>query len=54
MSKHFVYLDHAAATPLDPYVFDVMKPYLKEVCGNPSSFHTVGKQAKDAILIYKK
>jgi cysteine desulfurase len=54
MSEHFVYLDHAAATPLDPHVFDVMKPYLKEVCGNPSSFHTVGKQAKDAIEVSRE
>ncbi|MBI5369885.1 aminotransferase class V-fold PLP-dependent enzyme [Candidatus Uhrbacteria bacterium] len=44
-----VYLDHAATTPLDPRVLEVMLPYLKDRFGNPSSFHTLGKQAKDAI-----
>ena len=44
-----VYLDHAATTPLDPRVLEVMLPYLKEAYGNPSSFHSMGKEAKDAI-----
>lgn len=44
-----IYLDHAAATPLDKRVFGVMKPWLLNNFGNPSSFHTPGKQAKDAI-----
>jgi len=42
-----VYLDHAATTPIDPRVREVMLPYLTEKFGNPSSFHTLGKQAKD-------
>lgn len=44
-----VYLDHAATTPLDPRVREAMLPYLDEKFGNPSSFHTFGKQAKDDI-----
>jgi cysteine desulfurase len=44
-----VYLDHAATTPLDPRVLEAMLPYLKEGYGNPSSFHSVGKFAKDAV-----
>lgn len=44
-----VYLDHAATTPLDPHVLEVMLPYLSEIHGNPSSFHEVGKDAKDAV-----
>jgi cysteine desulfurase len=44
-----VYLDHAATTPLDPRVLEAMLPYLGHACGNPSSFHSVGKEAKDAI-----
>ncbi|MFH1253051.1 MAG: cysteine desulfurase family protein [Candidatus Uhrbacteria bacterium] len=47
--SRFIYLDHAATTPLDPRVFAVMKPWLEENFGNPSSFHTPGKKAKDAI-----
>lgn len=33
----FVYLDHAAATPMDTTVLDAMKPYLTEKFYNPSS-----------------
>ncbi|MFH1089723.1 MAG: cysteine desulfurase family protein [Candidatus Uhrbacteria bacterium] len=47
----FIYLDHAATTPLDPRVFAVMKPWLSEKFGNPSSFHSSGKKAKDAIEV---
>jgi len=44
-----VYLDHAATTPLDPRVLEAMLPYLEGAYGNPSSFHTMGKQTKDAM-----
>lgn len=44
-----VYLDHAATTPLHPQVREAMLPYLETEYGNPSSFHSVGKQVKDAI-----
>lgn len=44
-----VYLDHSATTPLDPRVREVMLPYFNEKFGNPSSFHTFGKQAKDDL-----
>jgi len=44
-----VFLDHAATTGLEPRVLDAMEPYLKERYGNPSSFHTAGKQVKDEL-----
>ncbi len=44
-----VYLDHASTTPLDKRVLEAMMPYLTEHYGNPSSFHSIGKEAKDAI-----
>ena len=44
-----VYLDHNATTPLDPRVFDAMKPYLVEHYGNPSSPHYYGRHAKQAL-----
>ncbi|MBI4713652.1 IscS subfamily cysteine desulfurase [Candidatus Uhrbacteria bacterium] len=44
-----VYLDNAATTPIDPRVLEIMLPYFTEKYGNPSSFHTLGKQAKDDI-----
>jgi cysteine desulfurase len=37
MSNEFIYLDHAAATPLDKRVFAVMEPYFTELFYNPSS-----------------
>lgn len=53
--KH-IYLDHAAATPLDPEVREAMLPFLdsQQGYGNPSSFHTMGKQAKDALEASRK
>lgn len=44
-----VYLDYAAATPLDPEVLEAMMPYLKEQYGNPSSIHAKGREARAAI-----
>jgi len=44
-----IYLDHAATTPMDPRVVEVMQPYFIDVAGNPSSFHTVGLRAKEAV-----
>ncbi len=48
MGRH-VYLDHAATTPMHPAVREAMLPYVGEKFGNPSSFHSVGKEAKDDI-----
>lgn len=44
-----VYLDHAATTPLDPEVFEAMKPYLLDQYGNASSVHQLGRQARVAM-----
>ncbi|MCX6377463.1 MAG: cysteine desulfurase NifS [Armatimonadetes bacterium] len=44
-----VYLDHAATTPVLPEVADAMRPYLVEVFGNPSSVHSFGQEAKNAL-----
>lgn len=38
-----VYLDYAAATPLDSSVAEVMQPYLSELFYNPSSIYLAGK-----------
>lgn len=47
--KKVVYLDHAAATPVDKRVLKAMQPYFTEIYGNPSSLHMIGKRAKDAV-----
>ena len=44
-----VYLDNAASTPLDPEVFEAMKPWLLENHGNPSSSHHHGRILKAEI-----
>ncbi|MEZ4087419.1 MAG: cysteine desulfurase family protein [Candidatus Gracilibacteria bacterium] len=44
-----VYLDYAAATPLDPEVLKTMMPYLQDQYGNPSSIHQKGREARAAI-----
>ncbi|WP_103029962.1 cysteine desulfurase family protein [Salinibacter altiplanensis] len=44
-----IYLDHAATTPLDPAVFEVMKPYLLDEYGNASSVHQMGRRARVAM-----
>src|SRR5918993_1952522 len=49
-----VYLDNAATTPLDPEVFDAMKPFMLEDFGNPSSTHTHGRKVKAAIESARK
>ena len=46
-----IYLDYNATTPIDHEVAEVMKPYLVEFFGNPSSGHWYGIQAKKAIEI---
>ncbi len=37
MNTEFIYLDHAAATPIDPRVLAAMQPYFTEEFYNPSS-----------------
>lgn len=44
-----IYFDHAATTPLDPEVLDVMLPYLKSDFGNASSPHNIGHRANVAL-----
>lgn len=44
-----VYMDHIAATPLHPEVFNEMLPYLKDNFGNPQSLHSYGQKAYQAL-----
>lgn len=47
--KSYVYLDHAATTPVDPFVFQAMEPYFSLEYGNPSSTHPAGRAADKAV-----
>ena len=45
----YVYADNAATTAMSQVAVDAMTPYLMEQYGNPSSLHSVGQKAKEAL-----
>ncbi len=47
--KKDAYLDYAATTPLDPRVKQAMALYESKNFGNPSSLHSMGREAKTAV-----
>ncbi len=49
MANRRIYLDYAATTPCDPEVIKAMQPFFFEKFGNPSSMHSFGQEAKEAI-----
>jgi cysteine desulfurase len=49
-----VYFDNAATTPLDPEVFEAMRPFMMEDFGNPSSTHAHGRKVRSAIESARK
>jgi cysteine desulfurase len=49
-----IYLDNAATTPLDPEVFEAMKPFMLTDFGNPSSTHAHGRKVRAAIESARK
>ncbi len=44
-----IYMDHTAGRPVDPRVIEAMLPYMKSLYGNPSSVHSFGQEARQAI-----
>lgn len=44
-----LYADHHATTPLDPNVFEAMRPWMLGLTGNPSSVHGPGRAARGAL-----
>ena len=44
-----VYADNAATTRMSQTAVDAMMPYFRDIYGNPSSLHSVGQEAKEAL-----
>ncbi len=44
-----VYADNAATTQMSRTAIDAMLPYMETIYGNPSSLHSVGQQAAEAL-----
>ena len=44
-----VYADNAATTQMSRAAIDAMLPYMETIYGNPSSLHSVGQQANEAL-----
>lgn len=44
-----IYADNAATTKMSPTAIHAMLPYMDEIYGNPSSLHTTGQRAKEAL-----
>ncbi len=49
-----IYLDYAAATPLDSKVLNIMMPSLKDRFANPSSAHALGTNIRDVVESSRK
>ncbi len=48
-TKKAVYLDYAAATPVDQSVLDTMMPYFSNEFANPSAIHKAGVSARNVV-----
>ena len=49
-----IYADNAATTKMSRTAIDAMLPYMETYYGNPSSLHTVGQQAAEALMIARQ
>ena len=45
-----IYADNAATTKMSRTAIDAMLPYMETYFGNPSSLHTIGQQAAEALM----
>ena len=49
MTKRSIYLDNAATTKMSRAAIRAMLPYMDEIYGNPSSLHSSGQKANEAL-----
>ena len=45
-----VYADNAATTKMSAAAIKAMEPYMAEIYGNPSSLHSIGQKANEALV----
>ncbi len=45
-----IYADNAATTKMSRTAIDAMLPYMEEFYGNPSSLHSIGQRANEALM----
>ena len=45
-----IYADNAATTKMSRTAIDAMLPYMETIYGNPSSLHSIGQEAAEALL----
>lgn len=49
MTKKIIYLDNAATTKMSQVAINAMLPYMDSIYGNPSSLHSLGQKANEAL-----
>ena len=49
MGTNTIYLDNAATTKMSKTAIQAMLPYMDEIYGNPSSLHSTGQRAAEAL-----
>ena len=54
MISRMIYLDNAATTKMSKTAIDAMLPYMDGIYGNPSSLHSVGQKASEALVIARE
>ena len=50
MTEKIIYLDNAATTKMSKSAINAMLPYMDSFYGNPSSLHSVGQKANEALV----
>ena len=49
MDKNFIYMDHAATTPMDSVVLSAMLPYFSDIFANPSSIYALAQESRKVV-----
>ena len=49
-----IYMDHSATSPVDPEVFEAMKPYFTDSFGNASTLYSLGRDARKAMELARE